>query len=58
MIVAGYALLVGKAWEAQSQDGLLCKVLHCSGETEKNPQNQNTRWYEQFSQKKSDVPLP
>ena len=37
MIGAGYALLLGNAWEAQSQDGLLCEVLHWFGENEKKP---------------------
>lgn len=31
MIEAGYAWVLGNAWEAQDQDGLLCKVLHWLG---------------------------
>jgi hypothetical protein len=43
VIEVGYALLLGNAWEAQSQDGLLRKILHWPGEAEKFHQDQNSR---------------
>jgi len=43
MIEAGYASLLGSAWEAQSQDGLLCEVLHWPGEAEKFHKRQKSR---------------
>jgi len=43
VIEVGYASLLGNAWEAQSQDGLLCEVLHWPGEAEKIRKHQNSR---------------
>jgi hypothetical protein len=58
MIEAGYVLLLGNAWEAQSQDGMQCELFHWLGEAEKNPQRSEYSVIRTISAKKSHVPLP